>query len=203
MEEIFSLDALKTRIDGIYDETLSQSDQTLSYVVSDTMFELTAISDKILKKMQTDIQTKKQDRLSVNEIKGIEEFIKEYLVSIQKLDAETQEKRGHDRRDSIIQDVLISTRERIQEQHLRLINASNGLKTGQPVLLAKTNILNIIGTLIQSNDTCMRSLYIALNPVLGGGILRRRRRKQIAVTYKKVANRKKQRRNTKKQHRIK
>jgi len=198
MEDNFSLDALNKRIGKI-----NISELPLTRGLSEYMVQLTAIADERLKIMQTEIQAKKQTRLSVDEINGIEKFINEYLVGINEFYGGIQEYRGHDTRELRIIDVLLSSIQRIQEQHLRLINASNGLKTGQKELLSKTNILNIIGTLIQSNDTCMRSLYIALNPVLGGGILRRRRRKQRAVTYKKVANRKKQRRNTKKQHRTK
>ena len=196
MEDNFSLDALRRRIDNI-------SDQTLSHVISDTMFQLTAIADERLKKWRIDIQAKKTARLRESEINGIEEFINEYLVGLHELVTGIQEYRSHDTRELRIINVLLSSIERIQQKHLRLINASNGLKTGQLGLLSKNNILNIIEQLIQSNDTCMRSLYIALNPALVGGILRRRRRKQRAVTYKKVANRKKQIRNTKKQHRIK
>ena len=197
MEDNFSLDALRRRIDNI-------SDQTLSHVISDTMFQLTAIADERLKNWRTDIQAKKTARLSESEINGIEEFITEYLVGLHELVTGGYKSPVIDRRDSSILAVLLSSIERIQGQHLRLINALNGLKTRQNLLLAKNNnILNIIEQLIQSNDTCMRSLYIALNPILGGGILIRRRRKQRAVTYKKVTNRKKQRRNTKKQHRIK
>jgi len=198
MEDNFSLDALNKRIGKI-----NISELPLTRGLSEYMVQLTAIADERLKIMQTEIQAKKQTRLSVDEINGIEKFINEYLVGINEFYGGIQEYRGHDTRELRIIDVLLSSIQRIQEQHLRLINASNGLKTGQLELLSKNNILNIIGTLIQSNDTCMRSLYIALNPVLGGGILRRRRRKQRAVTYKKVANRKKQRRNTKKQHRTK
>jgi hypothetical protein len=197
MEDNFSLDALKTRIGSI-----DISEPTLSRGLSEYMVELTAIADERLKIMQTEIQAKKQ-RLSVNEINGIEKFINEYLVGINEFYEGIQKYRSHDRRELRIIDVLLSSIQRIQQEHLRLINASNGLITGQKELLEKKNILNIIGTLIQSNETCMRSLYIALNPVVGGGILRRRRRKQRAVTYKKVANRKKQRRNTKKQRRTK
>lgn len=194
MENIFSLDALRIRINNI-------SDQTLSHVISDTMFQLTAIADKRLKNWRTDIQAKKTARLSESEINGIEEFIDAYLVGLHELVTGGYKSPVIDRRDSSILAVLLSSIERIQGQHLRLINASNGIKTRQNLLLAKNNnILNIIEQLIQSNDTCMRSLYIALNPALVGGILRRRRRKQRAVTYKKVTNRKKQRRNTKKQH---
>ena len=196
MEDNFSLDALKTRIGSI-----DISEPTLSRGLSEYMVELTAIADERLKIMQTEIQAKKQ-RLSVNEINGIEKFINEYLVGINEFYEGIQEYRSHDTRELRIIDVLLSSIQRIQQEHLRLINASNGLITGQKELLEKKNILNIIGTLIQSNETCMRSLYIALNPVVGGGILRRRRRKR-AVTYKKVANRKKQRRNTKKQRRTK
>jgi hypothetical protein len=190
MEDNFSLDALRNRIDNI-------SDQTLTRGLSDYMFQLTAIADERLKIMQTEIHAKKQPILSVKEINGIEKFINEYLVGINEFYGGIQEYRGHDKRELRIIDVLLSSMERVEQQHLRLINASKGLRD-QTQLLSKTNILNIIGILIQSNDTCMRSLYIALNPVLGGGNLRRRRRKQRAVTYKKVANRKKQRRNTKK-----
>ena len=139
----------------------------------------------------------------MNEINGIEKFINEYLVGINEFYEGIQEYRTHDRRELRIIDVLLSSIQRVQQEHLRLINASNGLTTDQQRLLKKQNILNIIGNLIESNHTCMRELYVALNPVLGGGILRRRHRKQRAVTYKKVANRKKQRRNTKKQRRIK
>jgi len=196
MEDNFSLDALKTRIGSI-----DISEPTLSRGLSEYMVELTAIADERLKIMQTEIQAKKQ-RLSVNEINGIEKFINEYLVGINEFYQGIHEYRSHDTRELRIIDVLLSSIQRIQQEHLRLINASNGLITGQKELLEKKNILNIIGTLIQSNETCMRSLYIALNPVVGGGILRRRRRKR-AVTYKKVANRKKQRRNTKKQRRTK
>ena len=195
MEDNFSLDALNERIDNI-----NISDPTLIRGLSEYMVQLTAIADERLKIMQTEIQAKNQNRLSVNEINGIEKFINEYLVGINEFYKGIQEYRSHDTRELRIIDVLLSSIQRIQQQHLRLINASNGLTTRQPVLLSKNNILNIIEQLIQSNDTCMRSLYIALNPALVGGILRRRRRKQRAVTYKKVTNRKKQRRNTKKQH---
>jgi len=201
MEDNFSLDALKTRIGSI-----DISEPTLSRGLSEYMVELTAIADERLKIMQTEIQAKKQ-RLSVNEINGIEKFINEYLVGINEFYEGIQEYRTHDRRELRIIDVLLSSIQRVQQEHLRLINASNGLTTDQQRLLKKQNILNIIGNLIESNHTCMRELYVALNPVLGpvlgGGILRRRRRKQRAVTYKKVANRKKHRRNTKKQRRIK